>query len=81
MKRKQTKVIYKRLKNYWGWSDNRTNVIELSDKLKGKKHLEIIIHEHLHLLLIPYDEEHIKEMARKMSNLLWKDGYRKRLTN
>lgn len=77
MKRKKTKVIYKKLKKYWGWSDNRTNVIELSDKLKGKAHMKYLIHEHLHLLLIPYDEEHIKEMSLKMSNLLWEQGYRR----
>lgn len=77
MKRKKTKVIYKNLKKYWGWSNNQTNVIELSDKLKGKKHLEILVHEHLHLLIIPYDEEHIKEMAKKISTLLWEQGYRR----
>lgn len=77
MKRKKTKVIYKNLRKVWGWSNNQTNEIELSDKLKGKKHLEIIIHEHLHLLLVPFDEEHITSMAKKMSNLLYEDGYRK----
>lgn len=77
MRRKKTKVIYKNLKKYWGWSNNQTNIIELSNKLKGKKHLEILVHEHLHLLIIPYDEEHIKDMAKKISNLLWEQGYRR----
>jgi len=77
MNRKKTKVIYKSLKKYWGWSNNKTNEIELSDKLKGKNHLKILIHEHLHLLLIPYDEEHIKEMAKKMSDLIWAQKYRR----
>ena len=77
MKRKKTKVIYKRLKKNWGWSNNETNTIELHDKMKGKLHLKILIHEHLHLLLIPFDEEHIKGMAKKMSDLLWNQGYRR----
>lgn len=77
MKRKKTKVVYKNLRKNWGWSDNKTNVIELHEKMKGKQHLKILIHEHLHLLLIPYDEEHIKDMALKMSNLLWQEGYRR----
>jgi len=77
MNRKKTKVIYKRLKKNWGWSDNKTNTIELHDTMKGKLHLKILIHEHLHLLLIPYDEEHIKEMAKKMSDLLWAQNYRR----
>lgn len=77
MKRKLPKVTYKKLRKVWGWSDNVKNTIELSDKLKGKRHLEILIHEHLHLLLVPYDEEHINKMAKEMSTLITKEGYRK----
>lgn len=76
MDHKRPKVIYKNLKNYWGWSDSLNNTIELSNKLKGKTHLKIIIHEHLHLILPQYDEAHIKEMAKIMSDLLWHEGYR-----
>jgi hypothetical protein len=77
MKRKLPKVTYKKLRKVWGWSDNIKNTIELSDQLNGKKHLEILIHEHLHLLLIPYDEDHIKEMAKEMSSLITREGYKK----
>jgi len=77
MRRKKTKVIYKRLRKVWGWSDHEKNIIELSDQLKGKKHLEILVHEHLHILIIPYDEAHIKEMAKKIANLLWEQNYRR----
>jgi len=76
-KRKHTKVVYKDLRNYWGWADCFNNVIELSKKLKGRKHLEIIVHEKFHILFPQYDEMEIREMARKMSRILWNDGYRK----
>jgi hypothetical protein len=66
---KLPKVYYKNLKKVWGWSK----------KLKGKKHLEILTHEHLHLLLPAYDEEWIKEMAKAMSEILWRQGYRRKL--
>ncbi len=75
--RKHTKVVYKKLKNYWGWADRKKNIIELSDKLKGKKHLEIIIHEKLHLQHWNIDEEYIKTYAKEIALLLWKEGYRK----
>jgi hypothetical protein len=76
---KLPKVYYKNLKKVWGWSYNDKNKIELSKKLKGKKHLEILTHEHLHLLLPAYDEEWIKEMAKAMSEILWRQGYRRKL--
>jgi hypothetical protein len=76
-KRKHTKVVYKDLRAYWGLADLNTNTIELNKRLKGKKHLEIIIHEKLHLLLQSYDEMAIKNMARELMGVLWSDGYRK----
>jgi predicted SprT family Zn-dependent metalloprotease len=72
-----TKVIYKKLRTAWGIAYLNQNKIELYDKLKGKKHLEIIIHEKLHLMFPDLDEEAIIRHSRDLCALLWKDGYRK----
>lgn len=72
-----TKVVYKRLRSAWGYAYVDQNKIELYNKLKGKKHLEIIIHEKMHLILPDYEEAAIKRIAKDLTNLLWVDGYRK----
>lgn len=74
-KRRLPKVHYKKLIKAWGYAHTEKNYIELSVDLKGKKHLEILIHEHLHILLPAYDEEWILEMSKEMSKLLIKEGY------
>jgi len=79
-----TKVVYKDLKAYHGrafYDLEDTPVtndrIILDKKLKGKKHLEIIIHEKLHMLFPDLTEEVITKKARELCQVLWKDGYRK----
>ena len=71
-----TRVVYKRLRKVWGYALIGEDKIELYHKLKGKKHLEIIIHEKLHLLYPDLDEKAIKRDAKSICNLLWNEGYR-----
>jgi hypothetical protein len=72
-----TKVIYKRLRRYWGWAHIHQDKIELYNGLKGKQHLTIIIHEKLHLMFPDHDEKSIRRMSKDVAELLWRDGYRK----
>ena len=73
---KKTKVVYKKLRTAWGDAYIHENKIVLYDKLKGKKHLEIIIHEKLHLIFPDLEEEAIKRHGKSISDLLWSEGYR-----
>lgn len=73
---RNTKVVYKRLRNYWGLAYVNENKIELYQGLKGKKHLEILVHEKLHLLFPDLDETAVLRMGRDMTEVLWKEGYR-----
>lgn len=72
-----TKVHYKRLRKYWGWAYIAEDKIELYHKLKGKKHLEILLHEKMHLLFPDHEEQAIRRISKDICNVLWKDGYRK----
>lgn len=73
----RTKVVYKRLKRAWGYAYIHLDKIELYDKLKGRKHLEILIHEKLHLMFPDLDEQAIIRHAKELSSLLWKQDYRR----
>jgi hypothetical protein len=72
------KVKYKDLvkEKVWGYADS-AGYIELERKLKGKKHLEILIHECLHLLLPEAEEEEIVKKSVTLCNTLWHEKYRR----
>ena len=50
--------------------------IRVDRRLKGKKRLEIIIHEALHCCDWYRDEEWVEEAAHDLATLLWRIGYR-----
>jgi hypothetical protein len=54
-----------------------TNTVELDERLRGKKHLEILLHETLHLLLPEAGEEEIVRISVNMTNILWSQDYRR----
>ena len=77
---RMTKVVYKKLRNFWGFAYTDKNRIELNEKLlqpkNAKKHLEILCHEKMHLLFPQYDEMEIVRLGKEFSNFLWRMGYR-----
>ena len=73
------KVVYRKLgkEKVYGWANSENNSIEIDERLKGKKQLEIILHEALHLLHPELEEEGIVRTSVVLTNLLWKQEYRK----
>lgn len=78
-KRRRIKVVYKKLgrANAWGLAYSEGNLVELDNRLKGKKHLEILTHEVIHLLLPDASEEEVEHISINLINILWKEGYRR----
>ena len=74
---KKFKVIYKNLKKAWGYADLQNNEVHMDQKAKGKKHMEIIIHECLHLLWQDETEEEIVRKSIMITNTLWYEKYRR----
>jgi hypothetical protein len=72
------KVKYKKLgkEKVWGLADSQ-GIIYLDSRLKGKKHLEILIHETLHLLYPEDSEDEIVEKSIVLTNIIWKQRYRR----
>jgi len=65
---KKIKVIYKKLgkEKVYGFANLGDNEIEIDARLKGKKHLEIMLHECLHILYPEAEEE--EEHYRRVDN-------------
>jgi len=69
-------VKYKKLgrQKAYGIADEH---IILDTRLKGKKHLEILIHEALHIIFPELSEDEVVEKSILLTNLLWSESYRK----
>lgn len=74
---KRFKIIYKRLKKVWGYAVMDRSEIEIDLRAKGKKHLEICIHEMVHLLWPDESEESVERKSIMMTNTLWHEKYRR----
>lgn len=72
------KVIYKKLgrEQAHGIAES-DGIIYIDPRLKGRKEMEILIHECHHLLNPEHSEEETIRQSVILTKLLWKMGYRK----
>ena len=77
MKNPRIEIIYKKLgrEKMWGYADDYPIVVDAS--LKGKKHLEILIHESLHHLMPEATEKEVESWAIRLTKTLWHEKYRR----
>ena len=76
---KKINVIYKKLgrRKIWGEADININTIYIDERAKGKKEIELLIHESFHILFPDLEEEEIEYKSILLTNTLWKLGIRK----
>ena len=72
------RIKYRKLgkEKVWGVAHS-DGLIEIEERLKGKKALEIIIHECMHLLFPQAEEEEIVKKSVTLTKILWKENYRR----
>jgi hypothetical protein len=72
------KIIYKKLgrEQAHGIAES-DGVVYIDSRLKGKKLLEILLHELMHLQNPLDDEDAIIEKSVTLCKILWKEGYRR----
>jgi hypothetical protein len=75
---KSFKVVETKLGQFkaYGMAHLGEDTIELDSRLKGRKRLEIVLHECLHLLNPSMSEEEVIRQSKKMCLTLWKLNYR-----
>lgn len=76
---KRFDVIRKKLgqNKAWGIAYHNDSRIYIDERLKGKKELEIIIHESMHILFPEMEETDIVKNSVILTNTLWHQQYRK----
>lgn len=75
---KRIKIKYAKLgkQKAWGLADS-DGFVTLDGRLKGKKHLEILLHECLHILYPNDSEEEIVNKSVILTNTMWHENYRR----
>ena len=73
---RRIKVIYRKLGREKAFGIAEDDCAHVDPRLKGKKKLEIMIHECLHLLWPDADEPEIERKAILLTNTLWHEGAR-----
>lgn len=76
-KPRKIKVLYSKLGREQAWGTCEDGVVTLDPRLRGKKHLEVCVHECLHALFPALSEEEIIEKSVRLTNTLWYEGYRR----
>ena len=72
------KIIYRKLGKEQAYGISSSDgIIEIDERLRGKKAMEILIHELLHLTNPKDDEKTIIRKSVTLTKVLWKEGYRK----
>jgi hypothetical protein len=72
------KIIYRKLGKEQAYGISSSDgIIEIDQRLKGKKHMEILIHEILHLLNPKDDEKTIIRKSVTLTKILWAENYRR----
>jgi hypothetical protein len=71
------KVIFKKLGRAWGSANVDDKTIELDPALKGRKLLEILIHEAMHIMNPEWSETKVINQSKKLTQLLWRQHFRK----
>ena len=52
-------------------------LIEIDPRQSNKAYLDTLIHEGIHILCPEWSEHKVKKNANKLTEILWKSGYRK----
>lgn len=71
------KVIFRKLGKHQVHGRATPELIEIDDRLRGKKLFEIMHHEGLHAFNFTMEEEEVRKLSRFMTELFWREGWRK----
>jgi hypothetical protein len=82
-KRRKIKVIHKKLGKEKAWGQMIfvkgyvPGHIEIDERCKGKKHLEVLVHESIHFLFPRMEEDEVIKKSILLTNTLWHENYRR----
>ena len=76
-KQRRIKFVRKKLGRQRVWGQYLDYPLEIDERAKGKKELEIYLHESFHYLFKSMEEDEVVRLSVLLTNTLWHEGYRK----
>jgi len=70
------RVKYRKLGREKAWGQTAHPFVEVDERTRGIKRLEIILHESIHILAPEWSEERVACAAARLARTLWHEGYR-----
>jgi hypothetical protein len=77
MNPKPIKFIRRKLGKEQAWGQQTGGRLEIDERLRGRKELEICIHESLHYLCEYMSEEEVIRVSAMLTRALWSDKWRR----
>ncbi len=74
---RRIRFTHKRNKGCWGLAYPHKWRIEIDPDLEDKTHMDIALHEALHVLFPDLSEESVNNAGIILADLLWRLGYRR----
>ena len=74
--KRKIKVVHKKLGRQKAWGQ-AADYIEIDSRANGKKHLEILVHEAIHILIPILSEDAVTGMGVILANTIWDERYRR----
>lgn len=72
------RIKYRKLGKEKAWGIAHSDgLIEIDPSVKSRKHLEIVIHEVMHILFPEASEEEIENKSITLTKILWAEHYRR----
>jgi hypothetical protein len=72
------KIIYRKLGKEQAYGIcSSDGIIEIDERLKGRKMLEVLLHELMHYINPMDDEKTIIRKSVTLTKILWNEGYRR----
>ncbi len=65
------------LRDALGDCDDELREIRVVEGLDGKERLRVMLHELVHAIDWHKDESYVDSVSRSMTNVLWRDGWRR----
>lgn len=75
--KRQPKVIRRKLGKEQAWGRYDNGVIEIDERVKGKKELILYLHEYFHHILPELSEDEVIIKSESTADFLWKNNFRR----
>lgn len=76
-RQRRIRFVRKKLGRQQAWGQYLNYPLEIDERAKGKKELEIYLHESFHYMFKDMEEDEVVKWSVLLTNTLWHEGYRK----